>query len=346
MLITTSTVKAPLAALRFFVEANANAGVDHLVLVFDAPGEPGQREAMAAFSDDERVTCVPTGKDWWRGSRPAGLNMRQRINANVVAEACRSVPAVSWVFHIDSDEVLLLDPDRLAAVPGDRGVLQLATWEAVSEAAPAGPTTLFKRMLTKDELALLHLLEVIPEPRNQVYFHGHIMGKAGLRPGPARHFTLHHAVDDDDQVIEGHSDPLLRVLHFDAVSSAEFARKWTSLARAGGARFRPERERLLRSVRALLALDLDGATRADYLERLYVRTTRDDVTTLSELGLLESVSVLELDHPRTGLAAADRTALAAGIRELAAGDLRRFEHDERSAPGAGEERESRRWWRR
>jgi hypothetical protein len=86
------------------------------------------------------------------------------------------------------------------------------------------------------------------------------------------------------------------VLHYDAPSGEEFVRKWTALASAGPARYRPSRQPSARALKTLLSGDLPPATREKYLRRIYELTTRDDVETLAELGLL-----VEADPQRGGL---------------------------------------------
>ncbi len=72
-------------------------------------------------------------------------------------------------------------------------------------------------------------------------------------------------------------------------------RKWTALAQAGPARYRPSRAPSARALRTLVSSDLPEETRAKYLRRIYDLTTRDDVELLDELGLL-----VEHDPERSG----------------------------------------------
>jgi hypothetical protein len=303
MLFTASTIKDSLDNVRFFVAANLASGVDHMFVFVDAPREPDQRDVAAYLSDHPQVTCVRTPRDgWWGGRRPASLNTRQRINANWVRAVLEPFAWAEWLFHVDGDEVACLDRDALAGVPDAVASVRLVPWEAVSEWSAAARPTRFKRLLDDGELNLLHVLGAVPEPTNQAYFHGHVMGKSGVRPSSGLGLTLHHAVTPDGERVPGHEDPRLRVLHYDAPSGEEFVRKWTALAQAGPARYRPSRAPSARALRALLASDLSEDVRTKYIRRIYDLTTRDDVELLDELRLLEH-------HDPTGPGAAAPRAL-------------------------------------
>jgi hypothetical protein len=212
--------------------------------------------------------------------------MRQRINANWARELLAPLSWAEWLFHIDGDEVACLDRDAIASVPEEVDAVFLSPWEAVSQWAQSGRPTRFKRLLDDAELNLLHVLGAIPEPSNQAYFHGHVMGKSGVRPRSGLGLTLHDAVSNDGRRHPRHEDARLHVLHYDAPSGEEFVRKWTSLAQAGPVRYRRSRSGPARAIRTLLVQDLSDDTRAKYLRRLYDVTTRDDLEMLQELGLL------------------------------------------------------------
>ena len=288
MFFTASTVKDSLENVRFFVNANLGSGVDHMFVFLDAPGVEDQRDVAGWLDEQPNVTCIPTPpKTWWSDGRPRSLNVRQRINANWARAVLAPFSWAEWLFHIDGDEVACLDRDALSSVPVELDAVWMGPWEAVSEwAPPTGRPTQFKRLLDEAELNLLHVLGTISEPSNQVYFHGHVMGKSGVRPHSGLGLTLHDAVAEDGRRQPRHEDPRLRVLHYDAPSGEEYVRKWTALAAAGPARYRRSRSGSVRAIRTLLALDLPEETRVKYLRRVYEATTRDDVELLQELGLL------------------------------------------------------------
>jgi len=287
MLFTASTLKDSPENVRFFVAANLASGVDHMFVFLDKPREPEQQEVAALLADHPQVTCIPTAKKtWWSDGRPASLNVRQRINANWTRTLLEPFTWAEWLFHVDGDEVACLDPEGLGAVPAEVDAVRLVPWEAVSQwTQPARPTR-FKRLLEDAELNLLHVLGTIRDPSNQAYFHGHVMGKAGVRPASGLALTLHEVVSEDGKSQPLHEDPRLRVLHYDAPSGEEFVRKWTALAKAGPARYRASRAPSARALRALVSSDLPDEIRTKYLRRIYDLTTRDDVELLDELGLL------------------------------------------------------------
>jgi hypothetical protein len=287
MLLTVSTIKDSPENVGFFVAANLASGVDHMFVFLDAPRDPEQREVATLLAGHPHVTCIPTPRgSWWSDQRPAGLNVRQRINANWTRAVLEPFPWAEWLFHIDGDEVACLDPDAMTSVPAHADAVRLAPWEATSEWSRSGRPTSFKRLLEEEDLNLLHVLGAIQEPTNQAYFHGHVKGKAGVRPRSGLGLTLHEAVLPDGRVAERHEDPRLHVLHYDAPSGEEFIRKWTALAGAGHARYRPSRAPSARALRRLASSDLPEGTRTKYLRRIYDLTTRDDVGLLAELDLL------------------------------------------------------------
>jgi hypothetical protein len=319
MLFTASTVKDSLENVTFFVTANLSSGVDHMFVFLDAPADDEQREVAAWLAGNPHVTCVPTPRrTWWSDGRPPSLNVRQRINANWARAVLAPFPWAQWLFHVDGDEVACLDREALSQVPAELDAVWLPPWEAVSEWAPAGRPTRFKCLLDEADLNLLHLLGTLPEPSNQAYFHGHVMGKSGVRPGSGLGLTLHDAVSQDGRRQPRHEDPRLHVLHYDAPSGEEFVRKWTALANAGPTRYRRSRSGSARAIRSLLARDLPDETRARFLRRLYEVTTEDDVEQLQDLGLLvEADPVAGGTTPRP-LPEPARAELAARVAELGA----------------------------
>lgn len=317
MLVTASTVMDSPGNVRFFVDANLASGVDHMLIFLDAPREPGQQEVADMLAAEPRVTCLPTGrKQWWTDGRPPGLNVRQRINVNWARAVLEPFAWAEWLFHVDGDEVARLDHDAMAAVPDDADAVWLRPWEAVSQPEPKARPTRFKRLLDDDDLTLLHVLEAIEEPTNQAYFHGHVMGKTGIRPRSGHALGLHDAIAVGSTRLVRHEDDRLGVLHYDAVSGEEFVRKWEALARAGHARYRKSRQPMARALRTLIAKDLPEDVRARHLRRIYDLTTRDDVDLLGELGLLLDVDPLAAPAPARELPAGAADALAARVEEL------------------------------
>jgi hypothetical protein len=278
MLFTASTVKDTLPNVRRFVAGNLAGGVDHLFVFLDA-ADPDVR----GFLDGHpHVTCVRTDKSWWHGERPDQLNVRQRINANVVKALLSVVDGADWLFHIDADEIAQIDRAALARVPADTRVVRLAPLEAVSRKHWDGDPTWFKRLLGKNDLILLQTLGVLDKPSNGAYFHGHVDGKTGIRPGLDLWLTLHHTVDERGEKQEPWNDDGLRLLHYESFSGEEFVRKWTSILAA--------------ALRTLLEAGLPERKLRDYLMRIFERTTEDDFDTLRDLGLLEEFDPLRGNH--------------------------------------------------
>jgi hypothetical protein len=335
MLCTASTVKDTLANTRFFVAANLASGVDHMFVFLDHPGDPEQQEIGRELEGHPHVTCIGTDKDWWRGSRPSRLNVRQRINANWVIALLEPFDWARWVFHIDGDEVISLDREVLAEVPEQVGAVWLTPLEAVSQARPPERPTRFKRLLSAEELNLLAVLGVLDQPSNQDYFHGHVLGKSGVRPAAGLRLTLHEAVHPSGQrVRERHADPRLRVLHYDAVSGEEFVRKWRAIVAAGSVSLRPDRAPLAMALRGLVDARLSPEVAERYLARIYERTTEDDVTTLSELGLLEQADPTTGSHVPAAVPDAARGPLAARLDQLREQPKRPFHVNHAASPGS------------
>jgi hypothetical protein len=336
MLVTASTVMDSPANVRFFVDANLASGVDHMVVFLDAPQEPGQAEVAEMLAAEPHVTCIRTGrKGWWTDGRPAGLNHRQRINVNWTRALLEPFEWAEWLFHIDGDEVARLDRSALAEVPTDLDAVWLPPWEAVSEPEPAERPTRFKRLLDGDDLTLLHVLGALDQPTNQTYFHGHVLGKSGVRPRAGLALTLHEAISADGERLARYEDERLGVLHYDAVSGEEFVRKWSALARAGHARYRKSRAPLARALKTLITKDLPDSVRETYLRRIYDLTTRDDVALLDDLGLLVEVDPLREPAPRRELPAGAADALAARVEELRGVPKQQFFVTDRILDGAG-----------
>jgi hypothetical protein len=293
MLFTASTVKDTLPNIQRFVAGNLAGGVDHLFVFLDAP-DP---EVRAFLEGHPNVTCVRTDKTWWRGDRPEQLNVRQRINANLTKALLSGVEGADWLFHIDADEIAQIDRAALARVPADTRVVRLAPLEAVSRKHWDGDPTWFKRLLGKNDLILLQTLGVLDKPSNGAYFHGHLDGKAGIRPGSDLWLTLHQAVDDQGREQEAWNDEGLRLLHYESFSGEDFVRKWTSILAAGPTpSFRPVREPTAIALRTLIGKGLTEEQAAPYLMRIFERTTEDDFDTLRDLGLLEEIDPRQGGH--------------------------------------------------
>lgn len=286
MLVTASTVKDTLTNVQRFVTGNLAGGADHMFVFLDA-GDPGVWEYL---EQHPHVTAVQAETLWWRGERPDLLNVRQRINANVVKALLSTVEGVDWVFHVDADEVIQVDRAVLDTVSAETRAVKLATLEAVSRKSWDGDPTWFKRLLGKDDLTLLRTLGVLDRASNGSYFHGHVEGKAGVRPALDVWLALHRGIDAAREELPAFQHEALRVLHYESFSVEEFVRKWTSILAAGPLlHLRPAREPTAVAMRALMGKGLTEEQLTPYLMRIFERTTEDDFETLRDLGLLVEV---------------------------------------------------------
>lgn len=287
MIIAASTIKDSRENVEKFVRRNLLGGIDHLVVFLDAP----MPEVEVFLDDHPDASAVRAHGDWWAGTPPKSLNDRQICNAGLISRLVAGYPWAEWLFVIDGDEVARVDRGVLGRLdPSTRGA-RLMPLEAVSRLRPTGDPTLFKRMLTSDELELLVALGRITEPRNRAYFRGHVAGKPGVRPSPELALGVHHVIDTTSgERVELDDDPGLTLLHYESHNEKEFVRKWRALLGSGGeVGQRPDRRRLAGLVRDVLSLDLEESERTARLEELFERCALDDVETLSGLGLLVEI---------------------------------------------------------
>jgi hypothetical protein len=283
VIVTVATVKDTLANVQRHVRGNLAGGADLVVLFLDAP-DP---EVEGWLAEQPHTAYVATDESWWRGERPAELNVRQRTNANLLKALLTLVDGAEWVFHIDGDEVVWIDRGALATVPAEREAVRLAPLEAVAQREWAGDPTWFKRALDDEELADLAARGVVAEPTNSAYFHGHPFGKAGLRPRLDRWLRLHDVVDADGERVRMAARPRLRMLHYESYSGADFVRKWSSILASGpGVGFRADRQPTADAIRAVLAAGLPQADAEARLMEVFAATTEDDLPLLRDLGLL------------------------------------------------------------
>lgn len=292
MIISASTVKDTRDNVEKFVRRNLLGGIDHLVIFLDAP-LPDVEELLDGHPD---VTCVRAHGEWWGASRPDGLNERQIANAALASRLVAGFDWAEWMFMLDGDEVARIDRSVLDALAPDQRAVRLLPLEAASSLHATADPTLFKRLLTPDELQLLHALGLIAEPKQRSYFRGHMTGKPGVRPSADLALGVHHVVDiNTGERVAAVEDPGLRLLHYESYDGREFVRKWTALLSSGlDVAQHKKRAPVAASVSALLGLGLPAEQTESLLEELYARTALDDVESLSRLRLLVEI------HPDEG----------------------------------------------
>ncbi len=347
VIATVSTVKDTLANVQRFVRGNLAGGVDHMVVFLDAP----DAEVEAWLAGQEHVTHLVADDTWWGGKRPADLNNRQRMHANITKAVLTVVPGVDWLFHVDADEICQIDRAAIAAVPASYDAVRLAPLEAVSRKHWDADPTWFKQLLDEPDLRLLEVLGVIEKPANGHLFHGHVEGKTATRPRLDRWLTIHRTVDEQREEVPHFTAPGLRVLHYESYSGEDFVRKWSSMLAAGPqVSLRPVRERTKAAVQALVGKPLSPELREEYLFRIFEATTEDDFDTLRELGLLVEVDPTRGAHTPEPFAGKDE--LAAALAALAAHPKGAFGVCKPAGPvtevlshlGAGDGKRS--WWRK
>ncbi|MGC4110763.1 MAG: glycosyltransferase family 2 protein [Nocardioides sp.] len=312
MLVSVSTLKDRPDQALLFVRRNLHNGIDHMFVFLDA----AQPEVAEVLRAEPHVTVIEAhGESWWGDKRPSQLNLRQHTNANVLKAVISGLEGVTWMFHLDADEVIHLDRPRLEGLDRSVSIVHLETLEvATGEWVPGAPA-LYKRGLNNNQLALLHTLGVILEPVNTVYFHGHTGGKSGFRPTLALYTGIHKPRDERDEVPEGHTADWLRVLHHEGAGFHAFERKWRNLLTSGPRpKFRRTRNQTASAFLAILNAGFPPEKEEHYLREIYRRRAEDDTELLNDLGLLVSVNPDERRYEPRGIPPA---ALATVERRLA-----------------------------
>lgn len=328
MICTVSTIKDSLTNVTRFVEGNLAAGADHLFVFL----EGGDREVLAYLEEHPHATVVDSDEANRHNPQPDNLNARQTINANRVNVLLSDIESAQWLFHIDGDECLDIDKDRLLAIDGGVATVRLLPKESVSSSRE-GDDRYFKRLLAREELSLLTVLGLIDKPTNRSYFHGHVSGKVGIRPSLSFGMHIHQAriLGEDETTTDFEAD-WLHLLHYESFTMEEFLRKWVAHLGAGeGAKFRGEKDLVRGAVSAVLANPhLDEDERRRYLTEIYQRRIEEDVPTLLKLGLLDTVE--RGDYRPSSFTSRERKKLAHELSALLVADKghfqpRKVEHD-------------------
>ncbi len=284
MITTVSTVKDDLPRLERWIDRNLAAGVDRMLVFVDHRDDP---ETAAALNARPGVVAVDAAV-WWGDDFPSKLNARQRINANAALHVVRECDPRGWVFHIDGDEVLHLDKERLLGLADVVEAVVLAPLEALAQWEwPNDEVTVFKRLLADEELNLLHLLGRLERPDNNAYFRGHTVGKAGLRASTDAWLDIHRVVDASRTPVDAHRAPWLQVLHYESHTLEEFLRKWSNHITSGHRLVaRSERRRLASAMQAEGWKEWPAEVADEVRRELFAATALDDREGLDRLGLL------------------------------------------------------------
>lgn len=257
------------------------------------------------------------------GHHIATLNGRQRVVSNLVRQACSAVPDLDWLFFLDGDEVVMLDPVALSACPIDVDAVRLLPLEAVAGTEGNG-RQLFKRLLTKPELRRLRRAGLLDRANNARYFHGHVSGKVGIRPGADLRFGVHAATDPAGDKVEHFTDPRLRHLHYESPTFDEFVRKWTALASSGPPPGMRDRRAVILEAFVEFQHETDEDVLAARQRALYDDFVAEDVAGLLAQGVLESIEVSEPTWQGKPLEFSVRSALEHALRETQLRPKREF----------------------
>lgn len=319
MLFTATTVKDTTENIESFVRGNLRGGADHMLLFIEGDDAETQTRVL---DQHPHVTAIATDSRYWRGARPDRLNPRQGTNATLAATVLAALPWADWLFHIDGDENLHLDRNHLDSLPAAVPAVRLRTLEAASDGT--GDVRLFKRELTRPQLRDLHARGLIGEPRNSVYFRGHLQGKPGARPSPFIRMGVHKVRTHHGADLVHHEHPSLRVLHHEAVTAEAFIRKWRNLAMAGASHGRSRRV-LAERVRAILLDETaSSVVKEARLREVYDACGRDDVETLDRMGLLVAPDLTWHEHEPVGMDPEQSRTFRAVLDLLLEADKRSF----------------------
>ncbi|WP_165354490.1 glycosyltransferase family 2 protein [Nocardioides glacieisoli] len=284
MITTVSTVKDNLSRLERWIDRNLTAGVDRMLVFVDDRDDTQTAEALNAH----RSVVAVDAATWWGDDFSPRLNARQRVNANAALAVLRDSDPQGWLFHIDGDEVLHLDKQRLQGLADDVEAVLLSPLEALAQWEwPNDEVTVFKRLLADEELNLLHLLGRLERPDNSSYFRGHTVGKAGMRVSTDAWLDIHRVVDESRTPVAAHRASWLQVLHYESHTLEEFARKWSNHLTSGHRLVaRSERRRLASAMQAEGWKEWPTELADQVCRELFAATALDDREGLERLGLL------------------------------------------------------------
>lgn len=227
-----STVRGRREYVEDFVQHFLALGAREILVYFDDPA--------VAYVDElprsDRVRyCICDARYWARvaGTRPTPPGLRQSANVRHAFSASEA----DWLLHVDLDERLHVSHDvgHLLGPLGDE-VFSVAapTLEAIYATAPSVETAFrtpwFKRQqrdgANADLIRALHG-DLASLTRNGLF--GHVAGKSFVRTShTATAFDSHGATPLQPGLVTGLVIPGLELLHFDALTFADWREKWAA----------------------------------------------------------------------------------------------------------------------
>ena len=214
-----------------FVAHHQDAGANEVFIYLE--GRAPHFERIAAQLDQVKVFHSDQAA-WGRlhtCPRPEHIATRQRINA----DHARAITRCDWLFHIDSDEFLVNDPELgafLAELPDDIWAVHLPVAERIFETADDSPHILsggvFRTPFEKREG--IETLKSIYR-RNHKFLKlgmaGHSQGKSGVRVTSPARLKIHDIAlpDGEDPALHLVRYPGVGHVHFDAWSFEVWLRK-------------------------------------------------------------------------------------------------------------------------
>jgi len=292
MICTVTTALGGVEKLIKFRNENISNGADH-VFVFLDDGDHKKAERINGY---DHITAFAADQDYWGGERPENLNLRQTKNANLINQALAELDERVWLFHIDSDESILLDKDHIESIRGFRYV-KLEVREAVCKPIKRGVLDIkskkyngiFKRLLSHDELCLLACLGEIEKADNGYYFNGHTVGKSGVVASKDIIIGIHGVKKSNGAMpVSYKSGVRSYVLHYDMPDFGTFVEKWNShIQFAGKAGYKDKRGAMKSAISSINSnTSLTKDEKVNFLGLVYTSMVEDNIPLLSKLNYL------------------------------------------------------------
>ncbi len=195
-----TTVRAPLDVCESFARHYRSIGASHVHLFHDDP-------QVASIVELDGVSNVICDDAYWKGKRPGGLEMRQRINAT----NAKLTTHVDWLMHCDIDE-LCHGFQSISAVLGAQADATAGVTVSSLEAVYVTPpdqdqifsTPYFKAFFGRDGRFKAYAAEAAEYFGDIAFaskcgFWGHVQGKSFIRTAvDIGKMPLHHKGERSD----------------------------------------------------------------------------------------------------------------------------------------------------